>query len=422
MFTINQIRMIYIKRNLIKNLFQFFYPTLYVLLAIGLFHSLLLSEPEQVPKFNNSSSYSLFQPTAIPQMHNTRFGVICSNKTTLKKYIKFSKQFFCNNETLCKIKGFNNTKTFLTYINSNNYIKQKQFDSVVQIYGAYPNLKFTIRDSNMEVKNVYDSANILTFHSPFSKQTTNSYYWKNYQMIFSNFIIFLTEKKVNRKIIIEDKVLKTPPIYNILSSEGLIKIVPLLISISYSSTLFTFVIWMVSEKEKKLDELLFRQGISQKQYLMSWAITFILLTIVPTTASSYLLAKFFFKNIKFTLIFITLFLFTLNIFGMSFLFQSFIQRVQTGQTILKIIYIGITILSSATNGPEIPKIAKYILSIFPQITLLSNFETMLVLDNYPKIDYTLLKTEYNKISLIETFIIFYFTSIAYIFFSVLVVM
>ena len=136
---------------------------------------------------------------------------------------------------------------------------------------------------------------------------------------------------------------------------------------------------------------------------------------LPTLCTSYLLYRYLFVHTSFFLIAISQLLFTINIFGMSFLFQSFVKTVQTGQTILKVVYLGVTILSNAIIRPEVPLIAKCILAIFPQITQLANFELLLILDNYPNgIDYTLLTTPYNQITLSNTFTIYCFTFFAYI--------
>ena len=38
---------------------------------------------------------------------------------------------------------------------------------------------------------------------------------------------------------------------------------------------------MIEEKEKKLHDFLERQGISKNQYIMSWFVTYLILSILP---------------------------------------------------------------------------------------------------------------------------------------------
>ena len=97
----------------------------------------------------------------------------------------------------------------------------------------------------------------------------------------------------------------------------------------------------------------------------------------------------------------------MNIFSMSFILQSFVQTIEGGQTLLKVVYLSVSILSGVIASPQINIFLKYILFIFPQITEVENFQILLVLDNYKNgIDYTLFTTPYNRISLFGTFIMY----------------
>ena len=416
MLPIIKIRLIYLKRNLFKNLFQFLYPVIFTAVITMIFTKLFSKEVIPEKKQHSSSVFSLFSPDSIAPITYGQFGIICKNDTIRELFADYASKHICNEMTECELKSFQTRRLFKRYIKSPTYAIDKEFDTVIEIEGKDPKqLKFNLKSKDMKVKSKYDTANTLIFQTMMTERYDNIQKWKNFELLISNFLIKINNITQTKNITIYEKPLTTPPIYNIFSSEQIITTIPMCLSISYSSTLFAFVLWMVAEKEKRLNDFLFRQGISHSKYLLSWFLTFILITTIPTLCTSYLLYRYLFVHTSFFLIAISQLLFTINIFGMSFLFQSFVKTVQTGQTILKVVYLGVTILSNAIIRPEVPLIAKCILAIFPQITQLANFELLLILDNYPNgIDYTLLTTPYNQITLSNTFTIYCFTFFAYI--------
>ena len=90
----------------------------------------------------------------------------------------------------------------------------------------------------------------------------------------------------------------------------------------------------------------------------------------------------------------------MNIFSMSFVLQSFVSTIQGGQTLLKVVYLSVSILSGVIASPQINLFIKYILFIFPQITQVENFEYV------NGIDSTLFFVPYNRISLFNTFVMY----------------
>lgn len=416
MLPIIKIRLIYLKRNICKNFFQFFYPVIFTSIITLIFTKIISKELSPIKKEHPSSTYSLFSLELISPIIYAQLGIICKDETLRNSFSNFAKEYFCQSESECEIKSYSSSKQLSKYINSRDYENDKEFDSVIEIIGnKYNSLTFNIRNKDLQVKSKYDSVNTLSFQSLVIEKNENISKWKNYQILIANFLLSINHIEPKKNITIYEQPLTTPPIYNIFSSEKIITMIPMCLSISYSSTLFAFVLWMVAEKEKRLNDFLYRQGISHSKYLFSWFLTFIIITIIPTFCTSFLLYKYIFHCMSFFILFLSQLLFTLNIFGMSFLFQTLVKTVQTGQTILKVVYLGVTILSNAVIHPEVPFIAKVILAIFPQITQLANFELLLILDNYPNgIDYTLFTTPYNQISLSNTLTLFCFTFFTYI--------
>jgi hypothetical protein len=177
----------------------------------------------------------------------------------------------------------------------------------------------------------------------------------------------------------------------------------MLISISFSSILFSFVLWMVKERSNNLQEFLFRYGITPNKYYLSWFMTFIILTIIPDIICSYLIKKYALVNISFFLVFFSLTLFNLSLFSTSMLLHCLTKTIEQSQTLLKLIYLFMSILSSMIIKPEVSYFTKKIFSFFPQITLVQNIQVLLLLDNFQKIDFELMTIPHNKISLLDSY-------------------
>ena len=66
------------------------------------------------------------------------------------------------------------------------------------------------------------------------------------------------------------------------------KLIFIFISSSFVGILLKFSLWIISEKESNINELLIRQGISKKAYFSSWVLTYFLITLIryPTMAKS----------------------------------------------------------------------------------------------------------------------------------------
>lgn len=152
--------------------------------------------------------------------------------------------------------------------------------------------------------------------------------------------------------------------------------IPVTLCISYISILFQFVLWMVVEKEEKLKDLFLRQGVSINVYFLSWFITFIILTLPTITINSILLKLYLFTKSSIFIIFLNLFLFSINILSMALVFHQFASDVRTGQSLLKFLYIGVSILSVPISQNGTPVILRIIFSIFPQTILRMSFDIL----------------------------------------------
>ena len=145
-------------------------------------------------------------------------------------------------------------------------------------------------------------------------------------------------------------------------------------------------LWMISEKEEKLFDFLNRQGMGFMQYLLSWFLMFLILTIIPSVVAAVLFTYLFLIHINFFLYYVYQLLFLLNVFAMIFCAHTFIKHVSTGNTVIKIFYFGIIIFSTVLINPNANLTVKYISCLLPQVTQVVNIHTILMLDSYDVID------------------------------------
>ena len=411
------------------------------------------------PHRHRSNNFDIFDDSSIKFIRDGQIGIISENEEILKRFNIFSIEHFCiNTEELdpygnlldelfksfnisekykkkipslsslsCKVKLFKNKEEFNKYLYSMEYKNDTEFKLVFEINKDKNDIiNFNIMTTQINLKSVDKSKNLLTLDNPsgnseilsmIGNPSKDEYYYQNYFLIISNFLkqYYIGENNENsnstEEINIYYKPLNTPPIYNKLSNEFTISFFPISICISFSSTLFTFVLWMVKEKSQNLHEFLFRYGITPNRYYQSWFLIFMSLTLLPIIICTFIIWKKAFVNISPIYIFFSLLLFDISLFSSSLLIHTLTKTTEQSQTLLKLIYIFLTFLSSMITKPEVNYFTKKIFSIFPQIILIQNFQELIMLDNFKTnsffIDYQLLKTPYNKISLLESFISYF---------------
>jgi len=326
------------------------------------------------------------------------------------------------NSLNCKIKTFKTKEEFNKYIYSIDYKNASEFKVIFELSKENDILNINILSKEIKINSIEKSKNSLILDKPEGQMelfesmlniNNNVFSYQNYYSIISNFMKEYynnnnkneeTKKiKDNEKINIYFKPLNTPPIYNKLGNDFILTFLPMIISISFSSILFSFVLWMVKERSNNLQEFLFRYGITPNKYYLSWFMTFIILTIIPDIICSYLIKKYALVNISFFLVFFSLTLFNLSLFSTSMLLHCLTKTIEQSQTLLKLIYLFMSILSSMITKPEVSYFTKKIFSFFPQITLVQNIQVLLLLDNFQKIDFELMTIPHNKISLLDSY-------------------
>ena len=167
---------------------------------------------------------------------------------------------------------------------------------------------------------IFDQSFIFIFN--YVNKIIPNYFGKNDFKLFNEFIRlqslfakFLIKKKGNiysqKELSIEFGDNSYPNITTI--PFFLIIILSLFIIMQFNIANYFFCIWMIEEKEKKLIELLERQGISNKKYFFSWLITYLIIMFFPLALN--ILFIFLLFEIHIALLFIlNIILFVLSLY------------------------------------------------------------------------------------------------------------
>ena len=286
--------------------------------------------------------------------------------------------------------------------------------------------KYDIKLQLNESSGVFDNNLISTenfidlFISPdYYKSRLNLDYYEHYgynenynkflqlQSLMSKFLI---KKKgqdyENKHFLLNVGANSYPPNYRSYTSSliGIVTGLTIVMCLQFSMTTYFFSIRMIDEKEKKLTILLERQGVSKKQYFLSWMFSFLMLSIIPALA--YILFYVFFIDIHIFLFFINVFLFVCSLFSFSYFFYTCISTTKTASIIIKFINFTSAVLGSPIAFPQCSKPAKVLFAFIPQINVYLCSTSIDKLSDLPHITWESLWLKAYKFSYMESIIMY----------------
>ena len=421
MITIIKIRFSYLKRGGLKKIIAFLLPILFSLLLVYFIndsYTRINSKVKPIPnKYTNLNySFNLTKREKSKFNQTNNFCLISNNKTILN----ISKDILKDNFDIEKnVSTFDNYSTFLNYINSKEYNSSNiTFNSLIEIIELEKGRKYKFKSNNLTFETTLSRLNKLNQETKSNNDNID---------LINNFFYFtyLLESKIGTNdiktpLIISNQTLDQRPKYNNLDMNYIL-LTSGFISLSYCFIVFSLFDWIIEEKEKQLNHFLYRQGISKFTYYFSWMIFFMIISIIPSFCTSFIISFFILYHGLYLYNCLIYFLFILNIFGFCFFFVSFVKKVDTGQKIVKLIYIGSIIVGIILLQTGISKIVRIIFIILPNINLMISINLIVLLDNFEKIDLTLLTTKHNEISLFDSFLISIITFIIYIILGTIII-
>jgi len=241
----------------------------------------------------------------------------------------------------------------------------------------------------------------------------------NYFLFFNEFIQlqsllsqFLIRKKGNsyshKELYIEIGYNSYPPHTDI--KNGDIFILSIIISLHFTLISYFFCIRMIEEKEKKLTELLERQGISKKDYFFSWLFIYLFIIIIPVII--YVIFYIMIYQLHILLFLLNMILFSFSLYLFTYFLYICISRSQTGSILIKLINFGSSILGFVLVIGKFNKL-KIILALFPQINIYYCTNCIEKLMRFKKLSKELICLEANNISFIESIVMYLLDIILY---------
>ena len=209
--------------------------------------------------------------------------------------------------------------------------------------------------------------------------------------------------------------------YTYLGQEGKMKFLFIyffLISFLFSMYTYFFNIRMIEEKEKKLNLLLRRYGVSNIKYFFSWFIPYLVLNLL-FIISLYLLSSAYLP-LHSHLFLINIILYILSLFSASYFFYLCIYSVRAGYTILKIYYLGLSVLGCAIAIEKTSRTAKIIFAIIPQINIFHCSYAIYELQIFKSLSWDKLWLKANKVAFVESIIMYITDIILYSILSMLI--
>lgn len=418
------------KRNLIKSIFQIFYPSLYVVI-FGFFINLSLGDDEQTitPKrsFYNTytSTYNYLEPKfpykGKKDIYN--LALINKNKDQLQEIANYIKQHDLSYQT--GIYYFESKEKF--YEDLEDKTKRSSYESSntvgIELIKNENDFYFNILLSNQGNSDSIDNEEAILNEFNVNPDA------KKFQTVTTYIHNLLASYKLKNKYgnMLEGKSFKitmfpisSPPILNqSLELKSVLNyILPSLLAISYMPMLYNFFLMMLNEKIKSQRDLLRRQGVTILDYFLSWFYFYMMITILPTILNSVLIHHYFLPNTSIITIFSVIVIYSINIFTMALLFSQLVKDIRSSVSLITMLYIGITILSALITNEKVPHFLQYLVFIFPQVALKSNFDLLLQTKDYDNgLDLSLFfsfnnNTNFfmNLIILIVDFFIYFFLS------------
>ena len=361
MIAILKIRFCVLKRHYIKTFFICFLPSILIFLFS-------LAGKKLIGDINNKEGISHYDQKKIIDFNEDSAGYFESDEyqtlianivenETLKSIsyskIKDKKEEFDD----IKIMNFTDMKEYDDFYD-NDYenqdykmmimfeLKEKKDKSII----------FNLKDNIIELKKLGQLKNRLSFiqssNDTFNEEKNKMKYITDRfliaQEIFTN---YSNSEKINLKM--ESLPMKSRPLLNGLAQENVSQILGMYLALCYFMSFSELLDSIVEEKQKKLNLLLFRQGITIIKYNLSWFIYFLCVHFVPLLLCS-MITNFalFYHNNFFISIFFSLFLFEIQLFSYVYFITTFMNK-DSSSGLMKSIYIILTLLGTYILDPDV---------------------------------------------------------------------
>lgn len=191
-----------------------------------------------------------------------------------------------------------------------------------------------------------------------------------------------------------------------------------IISFTFSLYSYFFNMRIIEEKEQKLDLFLRRNGASYFYYILSWFIIFFCMNFILSIGFCVLWKDFFPYHL---LLFVfNIVLYIISLFSVTYFFYVCLPSTRIGNTIIKFYNLGLPVLGCAIIIDFIPRYAKIIFAIIPQINLFHCAYSIAELQTFKNINFEKLWLKANKVAYFDSIIMYFIDICLYLILSLLI--
>ena len=432
MIPLIKIRATYLKRKKAQVLFTYLFIP--IIIIIGVFIYIAKKDPEGEMEFNGKQTFNYDYGADFYLFENI-------NYTTIKPYISNTSLIVNDNEIGNKLVQYIEEifKVHLNLYTEENQLNNHSQNIVILNYDKDKNsYKFTYKEK--EIVNTreisYFPFKTSQLSSLISSDVFNYEYGRNYnttdyhnkifityQSLFARFLI----EKIEGKNITKDskdihfnlglnsypEAVKNPRNY-----ANLEPMLGYIITMQFTFVFLSFGIQMLEEKEKKLEKLLERQGITLIKYLLSWFINFIIVALFTNIAC--IIGGFQFLENLWGIYILDLILFNLGTFSLLLFFVTISKNKKYGLLLINLFGFGSLVFGYVLTQGSSHKFIQILFSFLPNANLFCSIKLIIKLQFLGKSSFDNLRLNYNRLNYLDTLIMFIVEIIFYNFLSLLI--
>ena len=435
MLPLIKIRLTYLKRKKGTLIFSYLLPPVFIMMLIIflMVKTGINGKPKIIDKQNftypiEDDKYTFFENYDTNNFQEIWPYLNCTNFVVKEKDIGIKLINYIQKKTSLNITEYN------LYDEENNLKNNSQNVIILDYSKEKEAYSFTFKTKESKISNNYthllfkkndlstlEASDLFIYDKNYTRTSTMNKNFFMYQELLSGFLIeIIKNKKIeNKKLELNLGLNSYPPsvqnfeYYSVYDSIRyyLIGILVSLLAISLS-------IQMLQEREQKLEQLLERQGIGKFKYILSWFLTFLLLNLLFDI--TYIVGIIYSLQSLHILSIFSLILFNIAQFSLIIFIVNITNNLQSGTILSFLIIIGSFIIGPILVTSESSKFIQVIFNFFPIVNLFNSFQCTVKLQYLGKMSLDNVFLRYNKISYMETLLMFLVEIIFYSFIGLFV--
>jgi len=429
MIPLIKIRSTYLKRNKFQIIFSYILiPLIEIISAIVYMvkkgtNKAVEMNPKQIFKYPYDQDYYLFKDSNFQNisLYLSNTSLVVNDNDIGKKLVQYIKEEVnLDLKLYSKESHLNNYSQNIVILFHDN--KKKTY-------------KFTYKENEIKNSNTNENFPFLSSHlntkiaSDLFKYEYDTFYnfthahnkkFLIYQAFFAKFLI----EKINGYNINKDihfnfglnsypKSVKNPRNYY-----NIELLLSCLITLQFTFVFLSLSAQMLEEKEKNLEKFLERQGINHIKYLLSWFITFIIVSLLTNIAI--VIGGFALLQTFFGIYILDLILFNLGSFTLLMFLVGISRNKKYGLLLVNICQFGSLALGYVLTLGSPNRVIHIIFNLFPNVNLFCSIKLIIKLQFLGKYSSDRIRLNYNGINFLDTSIIFIIEIILFILVSLFI--